>query len=181
MLAAVGIFKDLGLTWRATWIGVVSGLGIYIAVLLVTRLLGQRSLSTMSSYDFPVTVAIGAIVGRTALAKTSLLGGIVALVTLFLAQSGVSWLRNHGLMRILDEEPILLMAGPRVLHDNLRRARLSDADLLEKLRMNGVTQLDQVRFAVMERSGGISVVTGDDPVDDELLEHVIGAEELAVG
>ncbi len=33
----------------------------------------------------------------------------------------------------------------------------------------------------MERSGGISVVTGDDPVDDELLQHVVGADELIAG
>lgn len=172
------IWHELGVTWSEAGVGVVSGLGIYIVVVALTRLFGQRTLTTMSSYDFPVVVATGAIIGRIALARTSLLGGIVALVTLFVAQLVVSMLRTHLPAGIIDNRPIALVVDGAIQFDLLGKALMEQDDVSEKLRLAGAHRLDEVRLLVLERSGGLSTVRGGESVDLRLLHHVVGAERM---
>lgn len=172
------VWHELGVTWPEVGFGVVSGLGIYAGVVVLTRLFGQRTLATMSSYDFPVVVATGAIIGRIALARTSLLGGLVALVTLFLAQLFVSMLRTHLPAGIIDNRPIALVVDGAIQFDLLGKALMEQDDVSEKLRLAGVHRLDEVRLLVLERSGGLSTVRGGEGVDLRLLQHVVGAERM---
>lgn len=62
----------LGLSGGNLGIGVVSGLGIYLAIVLLTRVFRQRVLTTVSSFDFPVTIAVGAVVSTTSQVRPSL-------------------------------------------------------------------------------------------------------------
>lgn len=167
---------QLVLSWEDALLAVIAGIGIYLAVVVVTRLFGQRSLSIVSTFDYPVTVAVGAIVGRTALVHTSLLGGVIALVTLFGIQSVVAWLRNNTrLGTLVDNAPILLVRDGRILGDNLRRAHVSEEDLIDDLRSSGVASIDTVAAVVLERSGRVSVIQGD-RVDPTLLRNVSGKD-----
>ena len=169
--------QELSLTWQDAGLGVVAGVGVYLAVILITRLFGQRSLSSVSSFDFPVTVAVGAIVGRTALVHTSLLGGVIALVTLFAIQAGVGWLRNNTRIgTIVDNPPILLVRDGEILTRNLRSAHMTEEDLIGQLRRRGVPSLARVGACVLERSGAVSVIQGDH-IDPRMLRRVLGAEE----
>jgi len=161
--------------------GVPTGLGIYVAVIAIVRLFGQRSLAKLSSFDFPVTVAVGAIVGRTAMVHTSLAGGVVALVTLFVAQACFGWLRNRTLWfrPVVERRPVLLVSDGRIRPEGMREAHVAREDVMEKLRQAGVGSIDEVRAMVMERSGATSVITGR--LDGALLEGVCGAEEVGEG
>lgn len=172
------VWHELGVTWPEVGLGVVSGLGIYVAVVVLTRLFGQRTLATMSSFDFPVVVATGAIIGRIALARTSLLGGVVALLTLFAAQLVVSGLRKHIPAGIIDNRPIALVVDGGIQLDLLSKALIDEDDVNEKLRLAGAHRLDEVRLLVLERSGELSMVRGDEGVDLRLLQHVVGAERM---
>jgi uncharacterized membrane protein YcaP (DUF421 family) len=70
------------------------------------------------------------------------------------------------------------------LHENLRRANVTEDDLRAKLREANVLTWDQVRAVVLETTGGISVLHTDDPdtrLEPELLENVRGAERLTAG
>ena len=97
----------------------LSGLGIYALLLLLTRLAGLRSFSKMSGFDFAVTVATGSLVASTLLTKEPpLLRGAFALVVLFGIQYGVSKARRLTSLaeRLVDNKPLLLMAGEKVFH-----------------------------------------------------------------
>lgn len=166
--------ERLGVTWTDVWTGVVAGVGIYLCVILLTRLFTQRSLTTMSSFDFPVTVAIGAVVGRTALVHTSLAGGAIALLTLFSAQAAVGFVRNRtGLSRVLESRSRVLVVDGELVERHFRKAHLSREDVFEKLRLAGVSRIADVRLMVHERGGGISVITGPEPIDGALLGDVL--------
>jgi uncharacterized membrane protein YcaP (DUF421 family) len=158
--------------------------GIYAALVLLTRLAGLRSFSKMSSFDFAITVAFGSVLASAVLTREPPLAqSAVALATLFAIQYAVSSLRARydGVTRTVDNAPLLVMAGSDILRDNLRAAQMTEGDLYAKLREANVTQLEQVRAVVMESTGDVSVLhadEGDPDLDADLLRGVRDADRL---
>ncbi|NBC17254.1 MAG: DUF421 domain-containing protein [Bacteroidetes bacterium] len=171
-------------SWMALGMVLMTTLGIYGSVVVLTRLGGLRSFSKMSSFDFAVTVAIGSVIASTVVAKDPpLLQGAMALAALYAVQLGVAALRARSttVQRLVDNEPLLLMAGTRILHDNLRRAQVTEADLRAKLREANVIDLEQVRAVVQETTGDVSVLHAAPdapPLDPWLLDGVTDSADL---
>jgi uncharacterized membrane protein YcaP (DUF421 family) len=162
------------------WTVFTSALGIYVVVILTTRLNGLRTFSKMSSFDFAITVATGSVIGSTALSDSAtVLEGGVAVASLIGLQRIIAWARVHWKgFGIVDNEPIVLMAGDRIFDDALARARVTRADLYAKLREANVLRLPEVQVVVMETTGDISVLHGEERIDPELLEGVDGTERV---
>jgi uncharacterized membrane protein YcaP (DUF421 family) len=156
---------------------VLTAIGIYIATILFTRLAGKRSFSKMSSFDFAMTVAIGSIIATTVLSKSvSLLQGVVGLAAVYVLQISVAMMRRFKFVqKLIDNEPLLLMDGKEILHNNLKKARVTEADLRSKLREANVLELSQVRAVIFECTGDIAVLHTKDEdveVEDWLLKGV---------
>ncbi|SDR96755.1 Protein of unknown function [Gillisia sp. Hel1_33_143] len=155
---------------------VLTSIGIYLAVILFTRIAGKRSFSKMSSFDFAMTVAIGSILASTILSKSvSLLQGIVGLAAVYVLQISAALFRRYDfIQKAIDNQPLLLMDGQKILHDNLRKARVTESDLKGKLREANVIQLSQVKAVVFESTGDISVLhaSEDTELEDWLIEGV---------
>jgi uncharacterized membrane protein YcaP (DUF421 family) len=157
---------------------VLSAMALYGLLILYTRLVGLRSFSKMSGFDFAITVAVGSVFASVTLwQKPTLVDGAVALGALFGLQFVVGTLRKRlpGVTAAIDNAPLLLMDGPEVRADNLRRANMTESDLRAKLREANVTQLDQVRAVVMESTGDVSVLHAppdEPPIDESLLGDV---------
>ena len=171
------------ITSTATAIGMVliSGLSIYMVLLLFTRLSGLRSFAKMSSFDFAITVALGTVIASTLLTRDPpLLQGLAGLAVLYGIQYAVSKARRHTewAKLIVDNRPLLVMAGAEVISEHLDRVRMTEEDLKSKLRMAGVTHPDQVLAVVFETTGDVSVMKVSDEVDYELFSGVRGAERL---
>lgn len=144
-------------------LGMVAATGvlIYLAVIAAVRLNGLRSFSKMSAYDFAMTIGVGTLLASTMISKSiTLAHGLVGLATLFAAQRVISVVRQRVQIfhRALDNSPILLMDGERILRDNLKKARLTEDDLRAKLREANVLCLSQVHAVVFEGTGDISVL-----------------------
>ena len=170
---------SLGASWTQLAVVVVAGLVAYAAVIALTRLAGVRSLAKMSSFDFAATVAMGSALASTLLGSVPLAAGAVGLALLFALQWTLATLRRRGMLHgVVDNRPILLMAGETVLEDNMRHARVSREELWAQLRLHGVQRRADVRAVVMETTGDISVLAGPGGVDDELLDGVRGAGRL---
>ena len=153
---------------------VLTTIGIYIAIILYTRLAGKRSFSKMSSFDFAMTVAVGSMIATTVLSKSvSLWEGVIGLAAVYILQISVALLRRFSVVqKIVDNPPLLLMDGTTILHDNLKKARVTEEDLRSKLREANVIRLKEVRAVIFEATGDISVMhTGDD--DEELEDWLI--------
>ncbi len=160
----------LGASWQTVGVVVVSTVLVYLAVIALTRLAGPRSLAKMSSFDFAATVAIGS----TALASTPLANGVAALAMLYGLQYFVATLRRRNTLRgAADNRPLLLLVDGRVLEGNLQHVRVSPEELWSRLRLSGVRRLEEVRAVVLETTGDMSVLTGDQGAwDDALLEGI---------
>lgn len=114
----------------------IGSLGVYIAVILFTRIFGKRSFSKMSSFDFAMTVAVGSVIATTILSSSvTLLEGIWGLFVIYLFQLGAAFLRRYRwFSKMIDNTPLLLMDGEKIIHENLRKARVTEDDLRSKLR-----------------------------------------------
>jgi len=145
------------------------------ALILFTRMVGLRSFSKMSGYDFAITVATGSVLASVVVTKsTGPIVGIAAVAALFAVQLGLSRLRvrSSAVADALDNAPLLIMDGEHILEDNLRAAKMTRADLIGKLREANVLRFDEVRAVVFEQTGDVSVLHGDREVDPRIMEGV---------
>lgn len=147
----------------------ITAAGIYAAVIIFTRIAGKRSFSKISSFDFAMTVAIGSIVAPPVLSRSiSLLQGVTGLAAIYLLQMTAAALRRYDVFsKTIDNAPLLLMDGPHILEENLKKGKVTKTDLLSKLRESNVLRLDQVKAVVFETTGDISVLHGEINVELE--------------
>ena len=171
----------MGLSWIDAATVVVSTVGIYLAFLVLLRIAGQRAVAAMSSFDFAAAIAFGAVLGRTVLGYTpTLAAGLLGMVTLFALQAGFGVVRrSRSLDRALNNLPLLLMVNGEVLPEQLRRARMVEDELRQKLRLAGIHRYDDVAAVILERTGAISVLRRGETIAPELLGDVRGRELLA--
>ncbi|GAA3978612.1 hypothetical protein GCM10023085_71250 [Actinomadura viridis] len=158
---------------------------MYGTALLALRLGERRTLAQWTMIDVVAAVAVGAIVGRTAVASSqSYVTGAVALVTVVALHRVLSVARfNPALGTLLDHRIRVLVAHGRVRDDQLRTCGLTRDDLYAQLRQRGVFQLSDVRFVLYEAKGGLTVVpeeghaTSSDGLVREGLENAAGYRE----
>lgn len=156
---------------------ILTAVGIYVATIIFTRLAGKRSFSKMSSFDFAMTVALGSMIATTVLSKSvSLWDGIVGMGIVYLLQLSVAILRRFQIIKkSVDNEPLMLMEGEKIYHENLKKARVTEEDLRSKLREANVIRLKEVRAVIFEATGDISVLHTEDDneeVEDWLIKDV---------
>lgn len=168
-------------SWSQVGLIVLSTASIYASVIVYTRIAGLRSLASMSSFDFAATVAIGSTIATVANLASPTAHGLLVLALLYLFQALVGLARRVGGTRAIDNKPLLLMAGPEILHENLRSVRVTEEELMSQLRLSGIQRLGQVRAVVMESTGSVSVLSGTGGLDDELMDGVRDAERLRRG
>ena len=153
-----------------------SSIGIYIAILLFTRVFGKRSFSKMSSFDFAMTVAIGSMIATTTLSNSVSLGeGAFGVLIIYALQMTAAYFRRYKWFRkIIDNEPTLLMVGGVLLRENMKSVRVTEGDIRSKLREANVTQLSTIKAVVFETTGNLVVIHSSDegPIDDWLMEDV---------
>ncbi|MEX0647820.1 MAG: YetF domain-containing protein [Balneolaceae bacterium] len=161
---------------------ILSAIGIYIAVILFTRLSGLRSFSKMSSFDFAMTVAVGSLIANTITTEDPpFFQALIALASLYILQISVAVMRQKSkfLKNMADNQPLLLMDGSEIITENMEKARVTPDDLRAKLREANITQLNQVKAVVMETTGDISVLHHNDrqhQLDKTLMKGVKGTK-----
>ncbi len=170
-------------SWQTLALVAVSTVAVYLALIAFSRVAGLRSFSQMTNFDFAATVAFGSITATTATSPDiSLVQGVLALAMLFATQSLLAYMRKRPKVeRLADNRPLLLIEDAHELTENLDRAQMTRNDLYAKLRLAGVTHLDQVDVAVLETTGEVSVLRVDPdgrPVDPRLLANVEGGRTL---
>ncbi|MFP7569612.1 DUF421 domain-containing protein [Marivita sp. S2033] len=152
----------------------LSAVGLFWVILLV-RIVGLRSFSKMTNFDFVMTVAMGSLLAGAAQTGTwlDLLQTLVAMASLFAVQYGVAQMRQRfdTFDTLVQNTPVFLMKNGVILHDMLRQTRVSEDDLIAKLREANALDLNKVHAVVLETTGDVSVLHGDQ-VDEVLLDGI---------
>jgi uncharacterized membrane protein YcaP (DUF421 family) len=135
---------------------------VFVLILIVTRAVGRRELSSMEPIDLILLVVIGDLVQNgVTQADYSLTGTTIVIVTMALLVVGTAWLgfRFRRLRPILEGEPIIVVVDGKVLEKNLRRQRMTIEELGAEARLQQIGSLDDVRYAVLESNGKVSFLT----------------------
>ena len=134
---------------------------IYLFILLAFRFTGKRQVGQLTTFDLVVLLIISNVVQNSVIGNdNSIGGGMIGAVTIL----GLNWLvveisyRFKPARRLLEGEPVLLVHNGNILHKNLSHERITLEDLQAALRRNGVADFHQVRVAVLEENGQISVI-----------------------
>lgn len=155
--------------------GVVLAVIALLWIVLLIRLNGLRSLSKMTSFDFVMTVALGSLVAGASQAESWLkfLQPLAGMAGLFVAQWGSARIRKNStsMEKLMQNEPVLLMRDGEIDDAALDKTRVARSDLIAKLREANVTDFSQVRAAVLETTGDVTVLHGE-KLDEALLEGV---------
>ena len=143
----------------------VIGVFAYVALVIILRISGKRTLSAMNAFDFIVTVALGSTLASVITSRdVSLAEGVLALGLLVGLQYVVSWfsVRSERMQTAVRSEPRLLFHAGEFLHDAMRRERIAESEIRQALRSEGVGSLDSVRSIVLETNGNLSVLQKSD-------------------
>ncbi|WP_158591140.1 DUF421 domain-containing protein [Kocuria tytonis] len=171
---------ELGISFPHAAAVVLSAVGIYLTFLVFVRLLGQRILTAMSTFDVVVTVMLGAVAGRVILGHPpTLASGVLGLAVLFLLEAVFGRLGARPRWQRLFNAPArILMVGADVDEQALQRAHITRSELHGALRRAGVRSYGEVACVLHEPGGGISVLRRGVPIDRHLLADVAGAQRI---
>ncbi len=139
-------------------------IGIYSIMILIIRLSGLRTFAKMSSIDFASTIAVGSVLAAVIMnTDNSLLKGAVALVGIILFQTTFAYLvrKFSFFKKIATNKPRLLMKDGQILYDNLKKTNIGKGDLIAKLREANVLNFSEVQAVVLESTGDMSVLHGE--------------------
>jgi uncharacterized membrane protein YcaP (DUF421 family) len=134
---------------------------IYLFIIVGLRLLGTRELGRLNAYDFVLIVVIANAVQNALVGgDNTLVGGLVSALTLLLMNLLFTALldRYPWLEKRVIGEPAVLVSDGHPRSDCMRREGVTRDELMAALREHGVTDLRDVRLAVLEIDGEISVV-----------------------
>jgi len=137
---------------------------VFLLILVVTRAVGRRELSSMEPFDLILLVVIGDLVQQGVTQSDYSLTGattvIVTMASLVVATAYLSF-RFKRLRPLLEGEPTLLIADGELLTRNLRRQRMTVEEIGAEARQQSIGDLADVRYAVLETNGRISFITSD--------------------
>ena len=152
----------------------LSAIGLAWVTILI-RIVGLRSLSKMTNFDFVMTVALGSVLAYavTVTKWTDFAQAMVSMAGLFLVQVIASKLRKTSdtAEDVMQNQPVFLLRDGQFCEAALKETRVSKSDVIAKLREANCLSLDKARAVILEATGDVSVLHGD-TLDDRLVENV---------
>ncbi len=140
---------------------------IYIFLIVAFRLLGRRQLGQLNVIDLVVVLIMGSAVETAMInGNISLPAGLVCALTLLLTNRIIAAIagKYKPFRRFVSGVPIVLVSHGHLIEESLKRAGLTEADLMEAIRSRGCDNYDCINYAVMEEDGEITVVEKDQKV-----------------
>ncbi len=143
------------------WEKILRSVAVYTFLLVMFRLLGKRQVAQMTAFDLIVLLILSnvlqnAMIGPDNSVTGGLIGGSAVL--------GLNWLVSRAAFssrwfeRAVEGIPALLIHDGQIIEENLRKEHLTHADLMGTLRNQGIFKLAEVRVAVLETTGKLSVL-----------------------
>ncbi len=135
----------------------------YVALVMLLRASGKRTLSKMNAFDFVVTIAMGSMLASIILTDTvALLEGVAGMAMLIGLQFLITWLsvRNKRVSDLVKGEPSLLFHHGSYLESQLTRTRVTKTEVEAAIRQQGHASVAAVGSVVLETDGSFSVTSG---------------------
>jgi uncharacterized membrane protein YcaP (DUF421 family) len=134
---------------------------VFAFIYLITRIVGRRELGSAEPFDLILLVVLGDLVQQgVTQSDYSLTGAILVISTFTILTVFVSFLSvKVPLLRpVLDGDPLILVENGKPNTANLKRQRLDLGEVLAEARLQQVTRLEDIGWAILESSGQISII-----------------------
>src|SRR5690606_4364320 len=134
----------------------------YLFLLVLFRIAGKRTLAQMNSFDVILLLVIGEATQQSLLGEDfSLANAVLVISTLVALDILLSWTKHRWRRAevVLEEPPLILLVDGVPIKERMDQERIDIDDVLHAARsLHGLERLDQIKYAVLESGGGISVV-----------------------
>lgn len=141
---------------------IIRGAAMYAMVWAIFRLSGRRTMGEMTTFDFVLLLICGEATQQALLGEDySVTNAAVVVLTLVCADRVLTWVRavSPRAERVMEGLPLIIMADGEPLQDRMKREHVDEQDILHAARQaHGLSRLDQVKHAVLETSGKISIM-----------------------
>ncbi len=141
---------------------VLRATAIYFFLLLIFRLSGKRTFADVTPFDFVLLLIIAETTQQGLLGEDfSVTNSFLLIITLICIDIGLSLLKNRypRLDKISEGVPLVILEEGKPHHDRLKKARIDEDDIRAAAReSHGLERLDQIKYAILEKSGGISII-----------------------
>jgi uncharacterized membrane protein YcaP (DUF421 family) len=142
---------------------IIRAAAAYVLLLFTVRLAGRRLASMLAPFDLVVLFLIGGASLSAVLGEDhSMVGAFSAIGTIAFMHILVSWGKSRSSLfgRIVDGTPVVVFELGQWHEDRMKMLRVQQSDVMSAVRQRGIQRLEQVRYAVVERDGKISVIEG---------------------
>lgn len=135
---------------------------VYGVLLIFFRLSGKRSLAQITVFDFVMLLIIAEGTQQALLGDDfSITNGVMVVLTLLTLDVLLSWiaLRVRWVEKLVDGTPTVILERGNMIEDRTRKARVDKGDILEAARrLQGLERLEQIKYAILEVDGSISII-----------------------
>ena len=163
--------------WESLLRTLIVGVLAYVALVVLLRVSGKRTLSKMNAFDLVVTVALGSTLATVLLTKNvALADGALAFLLLICLQFAVTWssVRARWVRQLATGEPLMLLYRGEFLPVAMRKARVTEDEVRAAVRSAGLDSMSKVHAVVLETDGSFSVVQPDEGEGGSSLAGVRG-------
>ena len=134
---------------------------VFFFIFLITRVVGRRELASLEPFDLILLIVTGDLIQQGVTQNDySVTGaltaiGTIAAMTVLVSYVSFKW---SSVRAALDGEPIVLVINGKVLEGNLKRQRMTHDELEAEIRLQQAESVDDVKLAVLETGGKVSVI-----------------------
>ena len=141
---------------------VLRAVAIYLFLMVLFRISGRRSLGDITTFDFVLLLIISEATQQAMIDNdNSMTNAFLIVVTLLGLDIAISLVKQRSprMERMLDGTTVLVIDKGKLQHDRMEKERVDENDILEAARASeGLERLDQIKFAILERTGHITIV-----------------------
>ncbi len=135
---------------------------VYVVLFLIFRVAGRRTLSQITTFDFVLLLIVSEATQNAMIGDDySITNAMLVITTLVGLDVALSlWKRRFpSLDKFLDGVPLIIVEEGKPLKERMAKARVDESDVLTAAReLQGLERMEQIKYAVLERSGGISII-----------------------
>ena len=159
---------------------------VYVFMLIVIRALGKRTVGNFSAFDLLVALMLGEVVDEIIYGDVRFLQGAVAIVAIAALTYADSWIAylGHPFDTILEGKPSIIVRNGEFERKGMRDERMNEAEVMAHLREEGIRDMREVKLAIVETDGTVSVLRHDwaEPAQKaDVLKEEHGQRKEAIG
>ncbi len=148
-------------SWEGIIRVIIMGILGYIALIILLRTSGKRTLSKMNVFDFVVTITLGSMLATIILSKdVALVEGVAGLGLIIYMQFIIAWLstRSAKFRDVVKGKPTLLFYNGELLHESIQLERVSPPEIYAAIRAGGFARLSEVGAVILETDGAFTIL-----------------------